>query len=346
VIRSTTPYSPYGVHRVLGPPGALPQQAHRLDPSPPARGGEALIEVERLNLDAASFHQIREEQEGDAARMRARVEEIVKSKGKMHNPVTGSGGMLIGTVRQVGESRADLRAGDRISTLVSLTLTPLAIEDLSAWDGSSEQVPVRGHAILFETSPYAMLPDDLADTVALALFDVAGAPAQVARLAPGRRRTLVIGAGGKSGLLAMVAARGRSDRVLGMIHHAEDMATLNSLGFDDVVVADASDPVGAVGAAAAAFGGDERGVADLVVNCVNVPGTETSAIMLAQEGGAVYFFSMATSFTAAALTAEGLGKDVTMIIGSGYAPGHADAALGLLREHPDLRAEFERRYGG
>jgi L-erythro-3,5-diaminohexanoate dehydrogenase len=344
VIRTGSPYSPYGVHRVLGPPGALPQQADRLDPSPPPLGGEALIDVERLNLDAASFHQIREEHGGDPARMRARVADIVRSKGKMHNPVTGSGGMLIGTIREVGEGRADLRPGDRISTLVSLTLTPLAIEDLSRWDGASEQVPVRGQAILFETSPYAVLPEDLPDSVALALFDVAGAPAQVARLAPGTRRTLVVGAAGKSGLLAMVAARGRSERVMALVHHAEGVASLNRLGFEDVVVADAADPVGAVREAAVAFGVDERGVADLVVNCVNVPGTESTSILLAEEGGTVYFFSMATSFTAAALTAEGLGKDVTMIIGSGYAPGHADAALGLLREHPDLRAEFEQRY--
>jgi L-erythro-3,5-diaminohexanoate dehydrogenase len=302
--------------------------------------------VERLNLDAASFHQIREEQGGDAERMRARVLDIVRNRGKMHNPLTGSGGMLIGEVREVGEGRTDLAPGSRISTLVSLTLTPLLIEDLSAWDGSSEQVPVRGQAILFETSPYAALPEDLSDTLALALFDVAGAPAQVTRLAPGRRRTLVIGAAGKSGLLSMVAARGRSERVLGLVHHAEGLEPLRKLGFEDVIVAEAVDPVGTVRAAADAFGGAETGVADLVVNCVNVPGTEGTSIMLTEEGGTLYFFSMATSFTAAALTAEGLGKDVTMIIGSGYAPGHADLAVQLLRDHPDVRAVLEERFGG
>jgi L-erythro-3,5-diaminohexanoate dehydrogenase len=302
--------------------------------------------VERLNLDAASYHQIREEQGGDPERMRARVLDIVRTRGKMHNPVTGSGGMLLGEVREVGEGRTDLAPGSRISTLVSLTLTPLVIEDLSAWDGSSEQVPVRGQAILFETSPFAALPQDLSDTLALALFDVAGAPAQVTRLAPGRRRTLVIGAAGKSGLLSMVAARGRSERVLGLAHHAEGLEPLRKLGFEDVIVADAEDPVATVRAAAEAFGGAENGVADLVVNCVNVPGTEGTSIMLTEEGGTLYFFSMATSFTAAALTAEGLGKDVTMIIGSGYAPGHADLAVQLLRDHPDVRAVLEERFGG
>ena len=44
------------------------------------------------------------------------------------------------------------------------------------------------------------------------------------------------------------------------------------------------------------------------------------------------FFSMATSFSAAALGAEGLAADVTMLVGNGYVPGHADYAMQLLRE--------------
>jgi L-erythro-3,5-diaminohexanoate dehydrogenase len=110
---------------------------------------------------------------------------------------------------------------------------------------------------------------------------------------------------------------------------------LRGLGFEDAVVADATDPVACLQAA---------GEGDLVVNCVNVPGTEGASILLCQEGGTVYFFSMATSFTAAALVAEGLGKDVTMVIGSGYVPGHAELALQMIRDHPELRAVFEQRF--
>jgi L-erythro-3,5-diaminohexanoate dehydrogenase len=346
VAADVRPYSPYGLHRVVRPPNALPQRAEVLDPTPPVRHGEVLIEVERLNLDAASFRQLREEQGGEPKAMRERVAEIVRERGKMHNPVTGSGGMLIGTVREVGEGRDDLMPGDRVATLVSLTLTPLHLDDLSAWDGSSEQVPARGHAILFETAPYARLPEDLPAALALAVLDVAGAPAQVARLAAGRHLTLVVGGGGKSGLLAMEAARDRSERVAGLVVREEDAATLRGLGFDEVVVADARDPVGALHAAIRALGGDEGGVADLVVNCVDVPGTEGTSILLCREGGLILFFSMATSFSAAALTAEGLGKDVAMMIGSGYAPDHAEMALQMLRDHPELRAVLVRRFPG
>ena len=85
-------------------------------------------------------------------------------------------------------------------------------------------------------------------------------------------------------------------------------------------------------------------LADLVVNCVNVPGTELSSILCTKQHGTVYFFSMSTSFTAAALGAEGVGKDVTMIIGNGYAEGHADCALQTLRDHSEIHAYFNDKY--
>ena len=56
--------------------------------------------------------------------------EIVATRGKMQNPVTGSGGMLTGVVAEAGpESPLGLEPGDRIATLVSLSLTPLVITD-------------------------------------------------------------------------------------------------------------------------------------------------------------------------------------------------------------------------
>jgi L-erythro-3,5-diaminohexanoate dehydrogenase len=64
-----------------------------------------------------------------------------------------------------------------------------------------------------------------------------------------------------------------------------------------------------------------------------------------RDGGTVLFFSMATSFTAAALGAEGIGKDALLVVGNGFVPGHADLTLGLLRRHAGLRALFEERFG-
>ena len=339
---------PTGLHRVLEPAGMLPQAAERLDPSPDVAPDEVRIAVRRLNLDAASFRQLSTKHDGDGESVRAEVLEIIGRRGKMHNPVTGSGGMLIGTVAEVGpESPLGLAVGDTVTTLVSLTLTPLVITDgLQAWDGRSEQVPCEGHAILFGRSIVATLPTDLPSTLALAVMDVCGAPALTSRVvrqyvdADRAPVVCVVGGAGKSGSLALAAASiAGASRTIAVVpvQHEVDLLADKSLA-DCVVLADARDPVALARAVA-----DGGGPADVTVVCVDVPGCEGGAILSTAQGGTVIFFSMATSFSAAALGAEGLASDVTMLIGNGYVPGHADLAVGLLRSHAGVRALFEAR---
>src|SRR6478672_12052686 len=112
-----------GADRVIAPAGALPQPAERLDASAPVRPFEFEVDVERLCLASTSLRNIRERSDGDPERMAARILEIVGARGKMHNPETGSGGVLLGTVSAVGERFADPPAvGDRVVTLASLTM--------------------------------------------------------------------------------------------------------------------------------------------------------------------------------------------------------------------------------
>ncbi len=344
--------SPLGLHRVLEPPGVLPQAAWRLDARGDLWPDEVRVAVHRLNLDAASFRQLRSEYP-DPATIRSAVLGIVAERGKLQNPVTGSGGMLTGVVEEVGpDSPLGLRAGDRIATLVSLSMTPLVITDgLARWGGTTEQVPCDGHAILFGRSIAARLPADLPAALALAVLDVCGAPAlthRVVSASPSSRPVVtIIGAAGKSGSLSAAAARqAGAGRIIGVVPLAAEAATLRATCdtgghaglVDEIVVADARDPL-AVSAAIAAAGGP----ADVTVVCVDVPGCEGGAILGTAQGGTVVFFSMATSFTAAALGAEGVAADVTMLVGNGYVPGHAQLALDLVRTQPAVRGIFQRR---
>jgi len=349
--------SPVGLHRVLEPAGVLPQAAWQLDASPEIGTDEVRISVERLNLDAASFRQLTTKHGGDGSAIRSEVLEIISNRGKMHNPVTGSGGMLIGTVDAVGpDSPLGLSTGDRVATLVSLTLTPLAITDgLSTWDGHGEQVPAAGHAILFARSIAAVLPDDLEPALALAVLDVCGAPALTDRVVrryarpdrestnsqpPGRPSVAVLGGAGKSGSLSLAAARRAGARTVGIVPNEAEAERLRGAGVADrVALADARSPVALAEAVTGALGGP----ADVTVVCVDVPGCEHGAILATAPGGTVIFFSMATSFAAAALGAEGLAADVTMLIGNGYLPGHAEFALALLRAEPAVRKLLEAR---
>jgi L-erythro-3,5-diaminohexanoate dehydrogenase len=341
--------SPFGTHRVLEPVGALPQAAWRLDATPRALANEIRCAVEILNIDSASFRQIAEENGGDPHAIGEHVVATVRQRGKQHNPVTGSGGMFVGRVVEVGadlRDRATIREGDRIASLVSLTLTPLEIERIERVDVATGRVWIAGSAILFASGIYARLPDDIPTDVALAVLDVAGAPAQVRRLARPGQTVVVFGADGKSGMLACVHAKagvGASGRVVGVAPDATTPSArllLREGYVDRFVEADARDAVAVLAALRAA----DVPAADLVVNCVNVGGTELASILCARDEATIYFFSMSTSFTAAALGAEGVGKDVTMIVGNGYAKGHAGIALQTLRDHPAIARYFTDRY--
>lgn len=337
----------YGLGRVVGEKGVLPQRAKKVDPSLPLRDGEMLIDVESLNIDAASFKQLKEAAGGDSAKIAAAIQAIVAERGKMQNPVTGSGGMLIGRVKELSPrhpAAGTLKVGDRLATLVSLTLTPLVIDEIRAVKSDIDRVDIRGRAILFASGIYAKLPDDLPDTLSLAALDVAGAPALVARYVKPGMRVVMLGAG-KSGALCLAQARELmkgQGQLIALDISQPALESLKALGLCDAFAkVDATQGVEVMETVSRLTDGK---LADLVVNCASVPNTEMAAILSVRDGGTVIFFSMATSFTSAALGAEGVGKDVQMIVGNGYVPGHAELTLDLLRRQDGLRKLFEQRY--
>jgi len=339
---------PYGTHRVIEPKGVLPQPATRIDNNMEIYDNEVLIDVQTLNVDSASFTQIEKQAKGNIAEIKKIMMGLVEKQGKHKNPVTGSGGMLIGTVKQIGSAlkgKTPLKVGDKIATLVSLSLTPLVIEEILEVRPDIDQVDIKGKAILFESGIYAVLPKDMPETLALSVLDVAGAPAQAAKLVHPGDIVVVIGGGGKSGLLCLYEAKKRagiSGKVICVGGSEKSTKRAKDLGLADEYFAfDATDAVGMYNKIMKLTDGK---LADLVINCVNIPNTEMASILACRDGGTVYFFSMATSFTQAALGAEGVGKDVNMIIGNGYTKDHAAISLQVLRECPPLRKLFEEMY--
>ncbi len=313
-----------GTHRSLQPRGLLPQQAEVLAPHLPLVGRELAIDVDYLNIDSASWLQIRKEQGDDPGAIAARITDIVAAAGKMHNPVTGSGGMLVGTVSELGPERTAPPVGTRVATLVSLTLTPLRVDEILHVDPASEKVRIKGRAILFGSGIFAELPSDLPDEAALGVLDVCGAPAWMERLARSGMKVAILGAGGKSGMLAAaqaVRSVGPEGRVIGLCWPESTTEAVKEAGAEAIAV-DCTDALAVLDRVREAYAGE---LADLVFVCANVPGCEGAAILACKDEGRVVFFSMATSFTAAALTAEGLGKSCEMTIGNVYLPGHAEA---------------------
>jgi len=339
----------YGAHRVLEPPGVLPQPAKKLNNDlSEIFDNEILCDVITLNVDSASFKTILDHAGGQDAEIKKIMLGIVAERGKHQNPWTGSGGMFIGQVARIGDAlkgKIDLQVGDKIASLVSLSLTPLRIDEILAIRKENDQVDIQGQAVLFESAVWAKLPADMDEKLALAVLDVAGAPAQVARLVKPGDSVLIIGANGKSGLLCCYEARKRAGvtgRVIASVRREDAVAIVRDSGFvDEVVVAAADDALAMLAAVEKANRGQ---LVDVVINCVSRENCEMGSILPCRDGGIVYFFSMATSFTKAALGAEGIGKDVTMIIGNGYAKGHAEFTLNLIRESEYLRRVYTERY--
>ena len=335
-----------GLHRVLAPAGSLPQAAERLDASPAIGPDEVRLRVERLNLDAASFRQLATKHDGDGAAVRREVLEIVAARGKMQNPVTGSGGMLVGVVDEVGpESPLGLQPGDRVATLVSLSLTPLLITDgLARWDGRSEQVPAEGTPSCSAARSRPGCPTTCPASSRWRSWTSAArrrSPpgwSRRTRPAPGSRSSAVRARAARSSL---AAARRAGARTVGIVPVEPEAALLREVGLaDEVALADARDPV-ARGRRGRARARARRPTSPWCAS--TCPAASTARSSSTADGGTVIFFSMATSFSAAALGAEGLAADVTMLIGNGYVPGHAELAMDLLRTEPGVRSLFERR---
>ena len=204
---------------------------------------------------------------------------------------------------------------------------------------------VEAQAILFESGLYAKLPDDMSEELALAALDVAGAPAQTAKLVKPGDSVLILGGAGKGGMMCCYEAMkrvGPTGNVVALVICQEDADLLKSMNLcHHAIVGSATNPTEVLEKSLAVNGGKEYDVSILIVN---VPACEMAAILPVRDNGTVYFFSMATDFAKAALGAEGCGKDVTMIVGNGYTKDHAEITLSELRENAKLKEYFEKKY--
>ena len=339
----------YGTHRVIEPKGVLTQAAYKIDNNmDEIYSNEILCNVTALNVDSASFTQIADVCGHDDQKIGEMILSIVAERGKQQNPVTGSGGMFMGTVAKIGDDlkgKIDLKEGDRIASLVSLSLTPLKIHKILAVHQDIDRVDVEAQAILFESGIYAKLPDDMPEPLALAALDVAGAPAQTAKLVKPGDSVLILGGAGKGGMMCCYEAMkrvGPTGNVVALVICQEDADLLKSMKLcTHAIVASATEPIEVLEKALEVNHGHEY---DISICCVNIENCEMSCILPVKDGGTCYFFSMATSFTKATLGAEGCGKDVDIMMGNGYTSGHAEIALSELRANPVLRSYFESKY--
>ncbi len=330
----------YGSHRAIDPPGSLPQAAWKIDNNPEIVANEILVDVETLHINSTSLSQILIECGRDERNVRKRIMDIIQIRGKLHNPVTGSGGMLIGHIEKIGsqlDGQIQAKKGDKIATLVSLSLTPLKIDNINNICMTTGHVDVHGKAILFESGVFATLPDTIPSPLLLSALDCAGAPAMTKRMVKKNDTVVILGAGGRTGLLCSAAARGKTGKdgcVVALVRTERSLEIVKRADyFNHIIQEDATWPIKCIQKYQ-----DLRAPlsVDVVINCINEPGTEMTAVLLTRNGGKILFANLATSFAAAALGAEGVGKDVDMQIYHGYVDGHAKLIIDMLSKDRHL----------
>lgn len=341
----------YGFHRVIRPMGVIPQAAEALVNTPSILDpSEVLVEVDALQLDSTSMRQL--VQDGDPANA---IRTIVEARGKMHNPVTNSGGVLLGRVKAIGDQRKDfnLNVGDPIIPLTSVTTIPLQLTEVGEIHG--DRVVVKGTAVLFRSYPYSGIPKGFTPEAALAALDISSLVPQVKRVMNfdncgccSSERFLIIGCG-KAGITAAALIRrlggpetkifviDASDRQLGILKSL-NYANCVPLGKQCLAKIDATNAEAVLNFAVEATDGEGF---DVVLNVVNVRNTEAGTLLAVKPGGTVIFFSMATSFQQAVLATDGTGKDANIILGNGVAERQADQMFWLLQQDRILRYYFE-----
>ncbi len=326
-----------GIHRSLDPPGALPHIARRLDAASAANEYEAELAAEVLAIDATSFADIRRRGDSEPEAMAALIAGIVAEHGKLQNPVTGSGGVVLGRVTAVGPAHpmSDLAPGELVVPLASLIAVPLELTKVGPVDPGSALVPVSGRAVVTGEMRCGRVAPDLGPEVSLRVFDVYPVASYAQELASPGDHVLVLGAG-HAGLLAVAAARlavGPTGTVTAVDIDAGALERARAVDGGAITIqADVTDALGVANAM--------ETVADLTLACTSVPGAEGAAILATASRGTIVFFSTATRFAAAALGADAVGSQAALIIPNGLTNDRGQLALELLRASAPLRGAF------
>ncbi|MCF6465831.1 sigma 54-interacting transcriptional regulator [Clostridium sp. Cult2] len=341
-----TKFTEYGVHRALEPKNTLPQPAWKLDNAMEIFNNEILIDVKIINIDLASFDQITIECQGDISRIERKILEIIDKRGKLHNPVTDTGGILFGKVKKIGKkynNTQDINVGDYIIS-TTLSLTPIRIYKINRIHIDHAQIEVEGEAILFSSTQIIKIDNIFSANELIYALDEGASSKEVNRLAKQGDKVLIVEAGGKIGLLCAYAVREKlnhGEDIIGIVRTKEEKNFLSKYNiynriydFDISNTIEAFDTIMTI----------EKELFDLTINCSRSPGTEILSVLCTKPNGTLYFAGIGSNYKTAFLNAEGIGRDINILAYKGYCEGHEKFVVNLLEKNKDLRNLQENIY--
>ena len=332
----------YGLKRVAEPQYVLPTSAWKLDNSRNIYPNELRISVRRIHLEGTSFKQICTESNYNEEKIKQKIIDIIIRRGKLHNPVTDTGGLAFGTVEEIGEefyNPQNLKVGDTIICNASLASVPIQIENILAIDHVFNQIDASGYAILHDHVPIIKIGEDMPVNLLLYTLDESGTLYRLSQLAEGQSKFLIVGNNMITNLIfgyvirRQVGAKGEIvcllDKKTGMQVMGDGIDQLIAHVFNEVHFLNILKPIHAV----------ERlklnQQFDLSVNCAEIPGAETINILATKAGGTVLFANLINNLKISLYITESISKPLNVENAEGYLEDYETFDIALVRELAD-----------
>lgn len=335
----------YGLERVLEPKYVLPTSAWKLDNSRNIYPNEMLLSIKRIHLEGTSFKQICTEVNYNEEKIKQTIIDIVIRRGKLHNPVTDTGGLIFGQVEKIGESfesQGGVKAGDEIICNASLASVPIYIEKIMAIDYAFNQIEVEGYAVVHDRIPLVKVKPGIPLNLLLFTLDESGTLFSLNKLAEGKVKCLIVGNNMITNLIFGYVLRRKLgpegeitcllDRKTGIQITGGGIDRLVSLVFNQIHYLDILKPVECLEKLNA------ESLFDLSVNCAEIPGAETVNILATRPGGTVLFANLINNLNIALYITESISKTLEVHGAQGYIEGYDDFDVRIVSE---IAAYFE-----
>lgn len=329
----------YGQDRVLEPKHVLPTSAWKLDNSREIRSTEMRIAVKKIHIESTSFKQICMMSAMQEERIKKNIMDIVEKRGKLHNPVTDTGGLLYGVVEEIGSdypNEKNLKVGEEILCNTSLASVPLHLENVLSIDNAYTQADVCGYAVVFGDMPVVRKPEGLPLNLLLFVLDESGTIYTVSKTVKDNKKFLVVGNNVLTNLIFGYAIRKTAgkdveilclfDKKTELIMVGKSIDKLLSEVFTRVEYVNILHPMECV----------ERleldSQFDIAVNCADIPGAETINILATRQGGTVIFANLINNYNIALYLTESLARDLHIESADGYLEKYDEFDIEITRE--------------
>lgn len=329
----------YGLERVIAPPQVFPASAWRLDNSRELHSGEMRVNVRKIHIEGTGFRQICQEANNDEELIKEKIKDIVIKRGKMHNPVTDTGGLLYGVIDEIApdyDNCEGFKVGDEVLLNATLAGTPLYIDKVLGIDKMYTQIDVEGYAIVLPGFPVVKRPEGLPVDLLLFTFNESGTLYRVSKEAKGKKRFAVVGNNPMMNLLFGYTIRksaGEDAEIYCIFDinteinlKGEKIEQLMSSVFKEIAYHNLLRPVECL----RMF--NDVTPMDMTVNCADIPGVETINIIGTKSGGTVIFANFISNYNIALYVTEAISKDLKIRCADGYLNKYDEYDFEIVKE--------------